>query len=65
MNKVALKSLIEAFIASSSSRFKLKSKFLIGVFIQGKEYAHASGKSKKEAQQNCAKIALEILKETK
>ncbi|TLD85282.1 ribonuclease III [Helicobacter sp. MIT 11-5569] len=36
--------------------------FLMSVKIQGEEYATANGKSKKEAQQICAKIALEKLK---
>ena len=37
--------------------------FFVGISILDKEYATASGKSKKEAQQNAAKIALNILKE--
>lgn len=37
--------------------------FLVSVQIKGREYARANGKSKKEAQQMCAKIALEILKQ--
>ncbi|MBD5165171.1 ribonuclease III [Helicobacter sp.] len=37
--------------------------FLVSVQIRNKEYARANGKSKKEAQQMCAKIALEILKQ--
>ncbi len=35
--------------------------FLMSVKILDKEYARANGKSKKEAQQVCAKLALEIL----
>lgn len=35
--------------------------FTMGVFICGKEYAQAKGKTKKEAQQKCANIALQIL----
>lgn len=38
--------------------------FLMSVKIQGKEFGRANGKSKKEAQQTCAKIALEALKES-
>ena len=37
--------------------------FEIAVSIQGKEYAKAIGKSKKIAQQEAAKIAIDILKE--
>ncbi|MDE5591468.1 MAG: ribonuclease III [Helicobacter sp.] len=36
--------------------------FLIGIFIDGREYAKAKGRSKKEGQQKCAKIALESLR---
>ncbi len=36
--------------------------FLMSVRICNKEYARANGKNKKEAQQICAKIALELLK---
>ncbi|MFT5660890.1 MAG: ribonuclease-3 [Sulfurimonas sp.] len=39
--------------------------FEIAVSIQGKEYAKAIGKSKKIAQQEAAKIAIEMLKEEK
>ncbi|MFK5938656.1 MAG: ribonuclease III [Sulfurimonas sp.] len=39
--------------------------FELGVFIQGKEYARAIGKSKKIAQQIAAEIAVNILKEDK
>jgi len=35
--------------------------FTIALFIDNKEYAKADGKSKKEAQQNCAKLALDKL----
>ena len=61
----ALFGVIPEYVVLDSKGPDHNKEFLIGVFIQGKEYAHASGKSKKEAQQNCAKIALEILKETK
>jgi len=39
--------------------------FEVGVFIQDKEYARAVGKSKKIAQQEAAKMAVKILKDTK
>ena len=39
-----------------------KKEFEVAVLIQGKEYARASGKSKKIAQQESAKKAVEILK---
>ena len=39
--------------------------FEVGVFIEDKEYARAIGKSKKIAQQEAAKIAVNILKEEK
>jgi ribonuclease-3 len=39
-----------------------KKQFEIGVFIQGKKYAVAKGKSKKVAQQEGAKKTIEILK---
>lgn len=42
-----------------------KKDFEIALFIQGREISKALGKSKKEAQQEAAKIALEILKEKK
>ena len=42
-----------------------KKEFEVAVIIQGKEYARASGKSKKIAQQEAAKIAVELLKESK
>jgi ribonuclease-3 len=38
-----------------------KKEFEIAAFIDGKRYASAIGKSKKQAQQEAAKIALEIL----
>lgn len=38
-----------------------KKEFEIAVFIDGKKYASAIGKSKKQAQQEAAKIALDIL----
>ena len=39
--------------------------FEVGVFIEGKEYARAVGKSKKIAQQEAAEIAVQMLKEEK
>lgn len=39
--------------------------FEMGVFIEGKEYARATGKSKKIAQQEAAQIAVQLLKEEK
>ncbi len=42
-----------------------KKEFEIAVLVDGKEYARAKGKSKKAAQQEAAKIALEILKKGK
>jgi ribonuclease-3 len=39
-----------------------KKEFEVAVVIEGKEYARAIGKSKKIAQQESAKIAIEILK---
>jgi len=39
-----------------------KKEFEIGVSLNGKKIASAKGKSKKEAQQKAAKIALEVLK---
>lgn len=38
-----------------------KKEFEIAAFVDGKKYASAIGKSKKQAQQEAAKIALEIL----
>lgn len=70
--KTSLQELTQALFGITPEYVVLDSKgpdhnkeFLMGVFIQNKEYAKASGKSKKEAQQNCAKIALEILKDKK
>jgi ribonuclease-3 len=40
-----------------------KKEFKIAVYIDGKEYASASGKSKKVAQQEAAFIAINLLKE--
>ncbi len=51
-------------VLSSSGPDHLK-EFEVGVFIEGKEYARAIGKSKKIAQQESAKIAVQILKEEK
>jgi ribonuclease-3 len=42
-----------------------KKEFEVGVFIEGREYARASGKSKKIAQQEAAKLAVELLKKEK
>ncbi len=39
--------------------------FEVGVFIEDKEYARAIGKSKKIAQQEAAKIAVDLLKKEK
>jgi len=39
--------------------------FEVAVIIEEKEYARAVGKSKKIAQQECAKIAIELLKKEK
>ncbi|WP_305862405.1 ribonuclease III [Helicobacter cholecystus] len=38
--------------------------FEMAIFIQGKEYAKAIGASKKQAQQECAKLAYKILKKS-
>ncbi len=51
-------------VLSSSGPDHLK-EFEVGVFIEGKEYARAIGKSKKIAQQESAEIAVQILKEEK
>lgn len=68
--KTSLQELTQALFGITPEYVVLDSKgpdhnkeFLMGVFIQNKEYAQAKGKSKKEAQQNCAKIALKILKD--
>ncbi len=42
-----------------------KKEFELAVVIEGKEYARASGKSKKIAQQEAAQMALEMLKKEK
>ena len=42
-----------------------KKEFEVGVFIEGKEYARAIGKSKKVAQQIAAEMAVELLKKEK
>ena len=42
-----------------------KKEFEVAVYIEDKEYARAIGKSKKIAQQEAAKLAVEILKEEK
>ena len=42
-----------------------KKEFEVGVFIEGKEYARAVGKSKTVAQQIAAEIAGELLKKEK
>ncbi len=39
--------------------------FEVGVFIENKEYARASGKSKKIAQQEAAQVAVDVLKKEK
>lgn len=68
-HKTALQELTQAkfgetpeYIVLGSSGPDHNKEFLMCVRIQQKEYAKASGKSKKEAQQICAKIALELLK---
>ena len=42
-----------------------KKEFEIAVFVDDKEYARASGKSKKVAQQESAAIAIKLLKKGK
>ncbi|MEJ2414678.1 MAG: ribonuclease III [Sulfurimonas sp.] len=42
-----------------------KKEFEVGVYIEDKEYARAIGKSKKIAQQEAAKLAVEMLKKEK
>ncbi len=42
-----------------------KKEFEVGVFIEGKEYARANGKSKKIAQQEAAQVAVSMLKKEK
>ncbi|PZT48607.1 ribonuclease III [Helicobacter valdiviensis] len=69
-HKTALQELTQAIFGNTPEYIMLDSKgpdhnkeFVMSVWINGKEYATSKGKSKKEAQQNCAKIALEALKE--
>jgi len=50
------------YVMVGSSGPDHKKEFTIAVIIQGKEYARANGKSKKIAQQESAKIAIDILK---
>jgi len=52
----------EYTVLSSRGPDHLK-EFEVGVFIEGKEYARAVGKSKKIAQQEAAEIAVKLLKE--
>ena len=54
----------EYIVLSSSGPDHLK-EFEVGVFIEGKEYAKAVGKSKKIAQQVAAEVAVKMLKEGK
>ncbi|MCI5968783.1 ribonuclease III [Helicobacter sp.] len=68
-HKTALQELTQAkfgetpeYVLLDSSGPDHNKNFLMGVKIQGKEFARAKGKSKKEAQQNCAKIAIKALK---
>ena len=42
-----------------------KKEFEVAVYIEDREYARATGKSKKIAQQEAAKVAVDILKEDK
>ena len=42
-----------------------KKEFEVGVYIEDKEYARAIGKSKKIAQQEAAKLTVEMLKKEK
>ena len=51
-----------AYTMVSSSGPDHQKEFTISVTIQGKEYARATGKSKKIAQQEAAKLAMQILK---
>lgn len=69
-HKTALQELTQAkfgetpeYVLLDSSGPDHNKNFLMSVKIQGKEFARASGKSKKEAQQTCAKIAIEALKD--
>ncbi|WP_299546518.1 ribonuclease III [uncultured Helicobacter sp.] len=70
-HKTALQELTQAkfgetpeYILLDSSGPDHNKNFLMSVKIQGKEFARANGKSKKEAQQTCAKIAIKALKES-
>lgn len=67
--KTALQELTQAkfsvtpeYVLLDSSGPDHNKRFLMGVKIHHQEYARAYGKSKKEAQQICAKIALKTLK---
>lgn len=67
-HKTALQELTQALFGITPEYVVLDSfgpdhnkEFLMGVKINDREYARANGKSKKEAQQICAKAALEIL----
>lgn len=71
-HKTALQELTQAVFGITPEYIVLDSfgpdhnkEFLMGVQIKDREYARAKGKSKKEAQQICAKMALEILKQEK
>lgn len=68
-HKTALQELTQAkfgetpeYILLDSSGPDHDKSFLMCVKIQGREFARANGKSKKEAQQICAKIAMQTLK---
>ena len=70
--KTALQELTQALFGVTPEYVVLDSKgpdhdkeFIIGVSIANKSYGKSIGKSKKEAQQNVAKIALEILRKQK
>lgn len=70
--KTALQELTQALFGVTPEYVVLDSKgpdhdkeFIIGVSIANKSYGQSIGKSKKEAQQNVAKIALEILRKKK
>ncbi len=51
------------YVVASSSGPDHQKEFIIAVEIGDKEIAKAKGKSKKEAQQSAAKLAIEVLKE--
>jgi ribonuclease-3 len=53
------------YIVLSSRGPDHQKEFEVGVFIEEKEYARAVGKSKKIAQQEAARIAVEMLKKEK